>query len=258
MNTKFLFSSLTAVSLITTLNAGGIDMPVAKKAAQPVAVAPVAVAPQSDWTFYVGGLVGAAFGDARMTSLTTDDATVNAVETHKKRDQTPFALAGVFAGVLYNFSDMFYTGLEVEGNLDEMKLKANVNDSRLVGSNPDFSFSLSRKYQVIPSVIFGYKCTDSSSVYMKLGAGITGYDFTESAGVGVKNTVRTNVVNFVPAIGFSTDISKSIAMRLELSGELFGKDVVANSGAVVANATRQDSTAKVNNVALKFGVAWKI
>ena len=212
----------------------------------------------SDWGFYVGGAVGAAFGDARIRTQSVAAALApnNTPQAIFNREQDIFGVVALFAGVNYQMSEDFYVGFEAEINVDSLKLRDFGDDTRLVGAQ-DYVFDISRKFQAIPSLVLGYKTTATSSVYAKLGASITRFEFIEGLGQVVSNTVRSTKVHFVPAIGVHADLNENLAARLELSAEVIGSKPNSNSAAP-GGFPNQRSTAKHNVYAMKLGFIWKL
>lgn len=267
---KLLTTSLIAISIATSAWAGGIDTgpdtaPVTNNEVAAPSVTPQAMPvqqadPRSDWTFYVGAVVGGGFGDSRFNTVSnlTIANIIQPEATLAFRDQTIYGILGINAGFLYQLTEMFFTGFEVEGNLDGMKLRAAYDDPNRIGNFGTYNYELSRKYQVIASALLGYNFTSSSSVYAKFGVGITGFELSEiSDGITKRSTTG---ISFVPAIGVSTDLSDNLAARLELSSEFFTKDIQNNFQSDQAQPTRftANTTAKFSNFAMKISVLWKM
>ncbi len=276
MKTKAIVASLATIALSAPLVAAGIDhqsyhhsAPVTKLSDAEIQKRADALPdPRTGWDFYVGALAAGSIGDARFraNSLITNTGGADIANDYSGRDQSPYARVGIFLGAIYNFSEAWYGGLEVEGSLDDMKLRFDFNDPQI---GADFgqaaiSYVLARKFQIVTSVIFGYNCTPTSSVYVKFGAGFTGFDHTETRPDSVTGAVdreRTLEVSFVPAIGVQTNLSDCVLMRFEISAELFGKDSSHNVSIVPANpAARRlniDNFAKTESYAAKLGVLYR-
>ena len=121
---------------------------------------------------------------------------------------------------------------------------------------------MKRKYQLIGSFVIGAYTSETSSVYLKLGAGYTAFDLEENS-FPLTQVDRTKVVSFMPAIGVHTDLSENAAVRLELTSEFFGKEykqVFDVNDEDNPNITRFElkSKGKFSNAAVKMSFLWKV
>lgn len=273
MKTKAIVASLATVALSAPLVAAGIDhqsyhhsAPVTKLSDAEIQKRADALPdPRTGWDFYVGALAAGSIGDARFSSdvTVTPNGLAPVTSDFAGRDQIPYAKFGLFFGAIYNFSEAWYGGLEVEASLDDAKFTFNYFDNNVQATfgNGNLSYVLARKYQIVTSVLFGYNCTPTSSVYVKLGAGFTGFDHTEitpDSGTGRVDRDRTLEVSFVPAVGVQTNLSDCVLVRFEIAAELFGKDPTNNVNFTVNNnSLNVDTRAKTESYAAKLGVLYR-
>lgn len=195
--------------------------------------------------FYIGGHGGGTFADVKFEMDSDNGTNIKRIVGNKGQD---ILTGGAFAGFLlfFNNNNMF-TGFEVEGNWDDMKVKLALLDSEI---GDPWNFEIKRRWQIITSVLFGSKPTEDTTFYIKLGAGISNFQFSEGIGEDSENTNTKNIVHFVPALGAEYELDKNLAIRLEVSGEIIGGHPRSNSA---TGGVSQNTKARYESVSAKLG-----
>lgn len=199
--------------------------------------------------FFAGTQVG---GTSVGTSYVMQSFDTTDTERLTSHSRDTFWIAGVFAGVRFAF-DHFFTGLEVEGMWDDLNINRKIQDNDLIELGP-WELHMTRRYQVIPSVILGWSVDSKAKVYAKLGAGISHFSFTEGLGSPTERTKNSTVIHFVPALGIEYEVHDHVGLRLEISSDIAGGKIKVNSGSSNTQSTKADYRA----VSVKFGVLVKV
>jgi len=212
-----------------------------------------ALTAQADWTppqVYLGTHAGGTFGHGDFDTHATIAG--NTVKLNGSKGET-FFTGGVFAGARYFFGN-FFGGVEVEGNWDGMNLDVALLDSRVA----DFwRLNLKRSWQIVPSAVLGWKMNEKTALYAKSGAGISKFRLIEGDNQITENAKTDRIVHFVPALGAEYEVHKNVGVRLEVSGEFFGKDIKGTSSSATGNLS-QRTEVEYNSVSVKFGLLLKI
>tara|TARA_R110002095_G_scaffold28449_1_gene28338 strand:- start:605 stop:1291 length:687 start_codon:yes stop_codon:yes gene_type:complete len=208
---------------------------------------------QADWTppqVYLGAQAGGTFAYADFDTYSNANNSIVKLSNSKGEN---FLTAGVFAGARYFFGD-FFGGLEVAGNWDGMNMDADAFDSRAIVD--DFwRLQLKRRWQVIPSAVVGWKMNEKTAFYAKFGAGISEFALVEGRGQPSENVKTDTIVHFVPALGTEYEVHKNVGVRLEVSGEFFGRDIKGASG---VGTLTQNTKVSYNGISVKLGVLLKV
>ena len=209
--------------------------------------------------FYGGAQAGGTFSKTNFkidSHLNAGGLPVALIDQKLKQDTgDKFFIGGIFSGVRLLFGN-FFTGFEAEANWDGMNIKTK---APIQGTGEAWRLELKRRYQLIPSIVMGWKMNEQTALYGKLGAGISKFTLAVDRGARNENVRSRTVVHFVPAIGAEYELNQNSALRLEVSGEIAGRPIKGDSeGPVNPIAVNQVSKARYSAISVKVGALFKI
>ncbi len=236
------FSLCTAIAVSGGAHAGGFVAPL-----EPVAVAPVLIAPESpsDWAGGYGGLsLGYSFGaddEIGFDFLENDDADLIGRHTALDNVKVSGPTAGLHAGYRWQRGNwVFGPELAIEGG--------SVDDTR------DFTvaetdISLESKVNWIATLAFktGYLTNPQTLIYATAGVNHGDFDYTLS-GNGESASVGYTQNGWVLGFGFERKLSQRMSLFAEYQYRQFGKTSIYYRDG--SDALRTEATPKHQNVRL--------
>lgn len=207
--------------------------------------------PNLQW--YLGAQAGGELVGTKHTLETVTGAVYQKFNANKGGS---FFIGGVFAGVRHYWDD-FYAGIEVEGNWDNFKVALSIIDPR---TNLPIFLELRRKYQIITSLLFGYKFQESWSIFTKLGLNYSKMNYAIDrddrllpGATGIKNR---NIIGFIPSIGIERDINDHASLRFDVSSEVVNQKIklFKDLGPLLGGVATENAKVKFQSIAVKFGV----
>lgn len=203
---------------------------------------------------FYGGLQGGGIFSQNKFKTDSNRGGVQGVGKVSANPSNQAWMGGAFVGARY-FMKSYFVGLEGELNFDGLKVNQPMFD-RYPGNVLDWKMELKRGYQGIISMTGGWKYNETVMFYAKLGVGMTQYSLREGGiGQATDKTVKTNITSFIPALGVEYDVHKNAAVRLEVAGDFFGRDIKGNSA---TGNLSQSTRVRYQAGAVKLGVLAKI
>jgi hypothetical protein len=203
-----------------------------------------------------GFYVGAQAGYNRMNGKFTSNFTLPGLAPTASFNQTKHSngfIGGLMVGYLWNLPSFCAVGLDLEANWDTNRLKL---AGQLLSGN--FVNSITRLWNVTPSIMLRVPVTQSFFAFAKLGLGVSSFRHVvnnQTAGrvFKLKQTRRA----FVPTVGVEYLATQRLAMTGALTYEGYGRSSrnIPDVGPEAANDP-YNSRVKVSYVSFKVGLKY--
>lgn len=210
--------------------------------------------------FFVGAHVGYNYLKTKMdTTVNIPTGAITSGRQNLKKNERAHSFIGGFSvGYLWGVLGQYFAGIELEGNLDSIKLN-NKNSVTILGDVNDFKNEISRNVSLVPAFIFGGTLTKSVRIFAKLGVAVSDikysvYNITD----GLKRKENRLIVGLAPSLGVESMVTDCIALNLTTTYEFYKKDKVVFQRTVEGSidTTNNVIQASFNNFSAKIGLTY--